>query len=92
MNPGEATFEIQKVYFITGRSDTFVAGRIKEGQVRIGMCAKALADGGLSMVARIKSIEWSGLLTFASKFFDLLLRGAGRLGVVCLGEGRAWSS
>ena len=30
---------------------------------------------------RLRSFLWSGLLTFASKFFDLLLRGAGRFGV-----------
>jgi hypothetical protein len=56
MNATDTTFEVEAVYFIPGRSDTYVAGKIKSGTVCVGMHALVLVDGGLSMYAPIKSI------------------------------------
>jgi translation elongation factor EF-1alpha len=53
----DATFDVQDVFHITGRSDTYVAGKIKDGIVRAGMSAKVPVAGGAFMVAKIKSIE-----------------------------------
>lgn len=52
-----ASFEVQDVFHITGRTETYLVGKIQAGVVRAGMHAKILVDGGLFMVAKVKSIE-----------------------------------
>jgi hypothetical protein len=51
-----ATFSVQDVVQITGRTSTCVVGRIIAGEIRRGMNAKlSLPDGG-SLVARVCGI------------------------------------
>jgi hypothetical protein len=57
MKAPAATFEVQDVFHITGRTDTYLAGKIRTGVVRAGMHATVLIDGGLFMFAVVKSIE-----------------------------------
>lgn len=52
-----ATFKVQDVFHITGRTNTYLAGKIESGEVRAGMSVKVLVDGGLFMFAKISSIE-----------------------------------
>ena len=52
-----ALYEIEHVQHVTGRPETYLLGKIKEGTIRPGMNAKVLLDGGLFMCARIKSVE-----------------------------------
>lgn len=57
MKTATATFEVHSVFFLTGRKVTVLGGIIKTGEVKAGMKASVLVDGGLFMVATIKSIE-----------------------------------
>ena len=58
MSAETVTFEVVDVFHITGRADTFLAGKIKTGAVRAGMWPKVLIGGGLYMRAKIKSMEF----------------------------------
>ncbi len=57
MKTAAATFEVHSVFFLTGRKVTVLGGIIKDGSVKAGMKASVLVDGGLFMVATIKSVE-----------------------------------
>ena len=57
MKTAAATFEVHSVFFLTGRKVTVLGGIIKGGSVKAGMKASVLIDGGLFMIATIKSVE-----------------------------------
>ena len=57
MKTAAATFEVHSVFFLTGRKVTVLGGLIKDGSVKAGMKASVLVDGGLYMIATIKSVE-----------------------------------
>ena len=57
MGTANATFEVRDVFCISGRPQTFVSGKIRDGVVRIGMFANASSEGGAPFSARICGIE-----------------------------------
>lgn len=57
MSSSVATFKVQDVFHITGRTNTYLAGKIETGEVRPGMCIKMLVDRDAYMSSRITAIE-----------------------------------
>jgi hypothetical protein len=51
-----ATFAVQDVVHITGRTHTFVLGKITDGEVRAGMRAQLSLPGGAFLSARVLGI------------------------------------
>ena len=52
-----ATFKVQDVFHITGRTNTYLTGKIETGEVRAGMSVKMLVDRDAFMSSRITAIE-----------------------------------
>lgn len=57
MNAPAATFEVQEILHLAGKSDTYLVGKIRTGLVRAGMHAKISRTDEPLMSARINGIE-----------------------------------
>ena len=57
MTSVSATFEVQDLFTLPDRFDTFVAGKVISGVVQEGMLVSILIDGGAFWTLTIKSVE-----------------------------------
>jgi len=57
MSNDGATFEVHNVFRIPGRSETYVAGTVKSGEIRVGMLARFALRGAPALLATIRSVE-----------------------------------